>query len=86
MYGKNSSIYGVRIPRKCIEYMHFYSCQSSSLKISFPQDERGGKNHDLLRENSIKKYEDDFVFCMIYNFSKCDGFSYSFVNIYQIVW
>ena len=43
-------------------------------KISFPQDERGGENHDLLHENSIRKYEDDSIFCMIYNFSKCDGF------------
>ena len=55
-------------------------------KVSFPQDEMGGENRDLLHENSIRKYEDDFIFCMICNFSKCDGFSYSFVNIYQIVW
>ena len=55
-------------------------------KIPFPQDKRGGENHDMLNENSIRKYEGDFIFCMIYIFSKCDDFTYSFVNIYQIVW
>ena len=82
MYGKNFSNYGVHIPRKCIEYMHFYSCQfpiqnsrQNFWKISFPQDERGRENHDLLYENSIIKYEDDFMFCMIYNFSKSDDFT-----------
>ena len=28
MYGKNFSIYGVHIPIKCIESLHFYSCPS----------------------------------------------------------
>ena len=32
MCGKKFSIYGVHIPRKCIESMHFHSCPSSSLK------------------------------------------------------
>ena len=30
--GKFFSIYGVHIPRKCIESLHFYSCPSSTLK------------------------------------------------------
>ena len=30
--GKNFSIYGVHIPRKCIGSMHFYSCPSRPLK------------------------------------------------------
>ena len=29
------------------------------LEICFPQDERGGENHDLLYQNLIRKYEDD---------------------------
>ena len=28
------SIYGVHIPRKCIEYMHFYSCLSPQKKVA----------------------------------------------------
>ena len=73
MYGKSFLIYGVHIPGKYIECMHFYSCQfpiqttrQDFWKISFPQDERGGENHYLLYENSIKRYEDDFIFCMIH--------------------
>ena len=49
--------------------------QAGFLENPFPQDERSGENHDLLYKNSIKKYEDDFIFCMIHNFSKCDGFT-----------
>ena len=57
------SIYGVHIPRKCIEFMYFYSCPSPPLKkvflrICFLQDESGGGNYDLLYQNSIRKYED----------------------------
>ena len=33
MYGKNIQIYGVHIPRKCIDSRHFYSCPSP-LKIT----------------------------------------------------
>ena len=40
-----------------------------------PKMKGGGENHDLLHENSIRKHEDDFIFRMIYNFSKCDGFT-----------
>ena len=67
MCGKNFSIYGVQIPRKCIESMHFllmpqFSIQNSRqnfLKICFPQGERVGEKYDLLYPNSVKKYEDD---------------------------
>ena len=34
--------------------------QLDFLKICFPKDERGSGNSDLLYQNSIKKYEDDF--------------------------
>ena len=33
IYGKIFSIYGVHIPRKCIESMHFYSCPSPHSKL-----------------------------------------------------
>ena len=83
-----------------IESVPFYSCPSAFtenfwqnfLKICFPQNRRGGRKLDLLYQNSIRKYEDDLehqFFSIWYdgNFSKCDGFSYNFVNnIYQIVW
>ena len=49
--------------------------QAGFLENSFPQHERSGENHDLLYQNSIKKNEDYFIFCMIDNFSKCDGFT-----------
>ena len=63
----SGKIYGVHIPRKCIESIHFYSCSSSPLKtpgriilhICFPQAKRGGENYDLLYQNSIRKYEVD---------------------------
>ena len=29
------------------------------LKISLPQDEKGGENYDLLYQNSIRKYKGD---------------------------
>ena len=64
---ENFSIYGVHIPRKCVESIHFYSCPSLPLKTpgrifckSFsPEDRRGGCSYDLLYQNSIRKYEDD---------------------------
>ena len=40
--------------------------QAGFLKICFPQDERGGKNNDLLYQNSIRKYEDDLEYRVIY--------------------
>ena len=57
-----------------------------------PKTERAEGSYDLLYQNSIRKYEDDFEHKFIsiwydYSFSKFDGFSYNFVNnIYQIVW
>ena len=45
------------------------------LENSFPQNERSGENHDSLYQNSVKKYEVYFIFCMTHNFSKCDGFT-----------
>ena len=61
------SIYGVHIPRKCIESMYFYSCPSPPLKTPgrsfyksvFFQDQRGEGNYDLFYQNLIRKYEDD---------------------------
>ena len=38
-----------------------FSTQNSRydfLKISFPQDKRGGENYDLLYQSSVRKYED----------------------------
>ena len=38
-----------------------FSTQNSRydfLKISFPQDKRGGENYDLLHQSSVRKYED----------------------------
>ena len=32
MCGKKLSIYGIQIPRKCIESIHFYSCPNPPLK------------------------------------------------------
>ena len=67
MCGEIFSIYGIHIPRKCIESMHFYSCFNPPLKTSgriflkicFAQDKSDGGNYDLLYQNSIGKYEDD---------------------------
>ena len=60
-------IYGVRIPRKCIESMHFYSCPCPPLKtpgriflkVCFLQNRRGSGSYSLLCQNSTRKYEDD---------------------------
>ena len=67
MCGKIFSNYSVHIPRKCIEYMYFYSCPSfpaensrlDFLKICFPKDKTDGKKYDLLYQESIRIYEDD---------------------------
>ena len=73
MCGKNFSIYGVYIPRKCIESMRFThgpvphsKLQAEFLKISFPQDGRGAENYDLLYQNSIRKHKDDLEHYFIY--------------------
>ena len=78
MYGKNFKFMVFRFLENALDICIFTHA-SSSLKLQagflenlFHQDERS-ENHDLLYENLIKKYEDDFIFCMVYNFSKCDG-------------
>ena len=57
MCGEIFSIYDIHIPRKCIESMQFYSCLGALVKtagrifwksVSFPQDERGGRNYVAL--------------------------------------
>ena len=64
MLGKNVSIYGVHIPRKCIKSMHIYSCPSPPLntpgrtfrKSVFPEAEGvTGGSYDLVYQNSIRK-------------------------------
>ena len=70
---------------KCIETLHFYSCTSPPLKtpgriflkMCFPQNEKGGwrKLWFALLKFGQKKWRRLFIFCMIYNFSKCDGFT-----------
>ena len=44
-----------------------------------PASERGGGNYNLLYQNSVRKCEDNldnlFIFCVICNFSKCNGFT-----------
>ena len=72
MCGENFQIYGAHIPRKCIDSRHFYSCppptQNSPLnflssrpkeKSVPPTAEMGGRNYDLLYQNSVRKYKDD---------------------------
>ena len=88
MCWKSVSIYGVHILRKCNEPMHFYCCPSSPLK---PPGRIFGKSVSPKTEGSEKtmicfiKIQSEnmkmtwniglFIFCMIYNFSKCDGFT-----------
>ena len=58
-----------------------HSPRQHSFENLFPQTaKRGGGNYNLLYQNSIRKYEDDlqhliFIFCIICNFFKCDGFT-----------
>ena len=67
MCGKDFSIYGAYIPRKCIDSMHFYTWPSSPaqnprqgiLRTCFLQDKKSGENYDFLYQNSIKRHEDD---------------------------
>ena len=69
MCDKSFQIYGVYIPRKCIDSRNFYSCLSP-LKTHSPRQhffenlfpptaQRDGGNYDLLYRNSLRKYEDD---------------------------
>ena len=73
MCGKHFQIYGVHIPRKCIEFIFTHSPVShSKLQAEFfenlfpPTAERGRENYDLLYQHSIRKYEDDLEHCAIY--------------------
>ena len=88
MCGKNFSIYGVHIPRKCIESMHFYSCPSPPLKTpgrifwkSVSPKTKGMEKTmicfiKIQSENSKMKWNISFfICCLICNFSKCDGFT-----------
>ena len=88
MCGKNFSIYGVHIPRKCIESMHIFfshaSVPHSKLLLNFL--ENGSPKSKWVEETMICfiKIQSEnlmtwnislFRFCMICNFSKCDGFT-----------
>ena len=61
MCGKHFSIYGDHIPRNALNLYIFIHAPvpHSKLQISLPQDERSGKNYDLLYQNSIRKSEDE---------------------------
>ena len=101
MCGKNLSIYGVRIPRKCIEIesMDFYSRPSSTIKTpgrifwkSISTNTKWvEKTMIWFIKNSIKKYQDDLEHWFIYIIfcMICKFFKcdgFSFVNnVYQIV-
>ena len=81
--------YGVQIPRKYIESMHFYSCPSPLLK----PPGRGVWKFVSLKTKWVDqtmiffiKFESEnmmilgwnislFIFCISCNFSKCDGFT-----------
>ena len=85
MYGKIFSTYGVHIPRKCIESMHFYSCPSPSLKTpgrsfwkSVSPKTKGVEEtmiYFIKIQSKNMKMTRNISLCMICNFSKCDGFT-----------
>ena len=58
-----------------------YSRQHSFENVFLPTTERGGKDYDMLYQNSLRKYEDDLehVFYVSYDLQffqiKCDGFT-----------
>ena len=66
---KNVQVYGVYIPRKCIDSTHFYSCPfplktrpqvlviTPYAEVNYISGERCGGNFDLLFQNSVRKYE-----------------------------
>ena len=81
-------IYGVHIPRKCIESMHFYSCPSPPLKTpgrvfwkSISPKTKGVEETmicfiKIQSENMKMTWNISlFIFCMICKFSKCDDFT-----------
>ena len=88
MCGKHFSIYGVHIPNKCIESMHYYSYSSPPLKtpcrmfLKFVSPNT--ESVEKAKICSIKIQSGNmkmnwsislFTFCMVCNFSKCDGFT-----------
>ena len=84
--GKLFSIYGVHIPRKFIKYMHFYSCLSPPVKtpgrvfgksVSLLQDEFLQFCFIKIQSENLKMIWNIslFMFCMVCNFSKCEGFT-----------
>ena len=111
MCGENFQIYGVHIPRKCIDSRRFYSCPSPFKTRPLPPPPpnflssrpRQKESTHSLRQDSFEnlfppkqKGEDEtmicsikvqsenvkmtlnirfFVFCMICNFFKYDGFT-----------
>ena len=88
MCRKNFSIYGVHIPRKCIESMYFYSCPSPPLKTpgrifwkSVSLKTKWGEETVIffieIQSKNIKMTWGIslFIFCIICDFSKCDGFT-----------
>ena len=100
MCGKNFSIYGVHILPKCIECIIFTDVPVPNLKLQIeffenlfsPKTGRGEGSYDLLHQNLIRQYEDDFTvlqrrdislfkFCMICNLSKCDDFTVLQISI-----
>ena len=87
MCGKNFSIYGVHIPRKSLNLCFFTHAPVPHSKLLveffenlFPPRQGVGGSYDLLCQNSIRKYEDDFEYYFISiwydcNFSQYDGFT-----------
>ena len=90
MCGKKFSIYGDHIARKCIESMLFYPCPSSPLKTpgrifrkSVSPKTKGAGEETMICFIKIQSEKMKmtwnirlFIFCMIYKFSKCDGFTF----------
>ena len=82
MRGKKFSIYGVHIPRKCIESMHFHSCPSPPFKTpggmfwkSVSRKTKGVEKTmicfmKIQSKNMKMTWNINFlIFCMICNFS-----------------
>ena len=65
MSGKKFSIDGVHIPRKCIPG------QKGWRKLWFALS----KSKIKIRKYKMTWYISLFIFCMMHNFSKCDGFT-----------
>ena len=76
MCGKNSQIYDVHIPIKCIKsrysYLHFRFPLKSPGRIFenllSPTAESSGENYDLLYQNSIRKFGDELEHLAVYIF------------------